>query len=282
MATTVSYNNFLSNKVNFLIDEKGSGKSKKINIGMNYNGKSFKIEVPNARMPWHVKSWNDDKSAAYSIPASALPPRGEKQSDEEYQQNCEIITKFFDELKAVNEKLIEFCHKNSTKIFGKKLSMELIQDRNNNFVKINEAGDYPDRISPKIQKVGVKLPDGNWEKTNKPDVKIYIQEKEDFVPKTYDTFDDLCEESKNWSSTKMIIRPRCYILAKGDFGISISSDTILAFPKSTKNQNPLDAFTKDDIVVSGVSSENTKNESEPIDSEAESESGSESESEEEK
>ena len=158
-------------------------KTKKISIMIKYNGKSFKVEVPNARMPWHVKSWNDDKSASYSIPASALPPRGEGQNDEEYQGNCETISKFFDELKGVNEKYIEFCEKNSKKIFGKKLSMELIQDRNNNFVKINEAGDYPDRISPKIQKVGVKQPDGTWEKTNKPDVKIMFRKKVNLIQK---------------------------------------------------------------------------------------------------
>ena len=280
MATTVSYKNFSSDGVNFEIIENGTGKAKKISIMIKYNNKSFKIEVPNARMPWHVKSWNDDKSASYSIPASALPPRGEGQTDEEYQANCEIISKFFDELKGVNEKFIEFCHENSKKIFGKKLSMELIQDRNNNFVKINEAGDYPDRISPKIQKVGVKQPDGTWEKTNKPDVKMYVQENSEFSQKTYDTFDDLCEASQGWSSTKMIIRPRCYILAKGDFGISVNADTILAFPKSIKNQNPLEAFTKDDIVVVKKDTESVeKEEKEPVDSEAETASESESEEE---
>jgi hypothetical protein len=280
MATTVSYKNFSSDGVNFEIIENGAGKTKKISIMIKYNNKSFKIEVPNARMPWHVKSWNDDKSASYSIPASALPPRGEGQKDEEYQANCETITKFFDELKGLNEKFIEFCHENSKKIFGKKLSMELIQDRNNNFVKINEAGDYPDRISPKIQKVGVKQSDGTWEKTNKPDVKIYVQDDGNFNPIAYDTFDDLCEASQGWSSTKMIIRPRCYILAKGDFGISLNADTILAFPKSAKNLNPLDAFTKDDIVVAKKETEIVeKEEKEPVDSEAESASESESEEE---
>ena len=279
MATTISYKNFTSTNVEFEIIEIGAGKTKKISIMIKYNGKSFKVEVPNARMPWHVKSWNDDKSASYSIPASALPPRGEGQNDEEYQGNCETISKFFDELKGVNEKYIEFCEKNSKKIFGKKLSMELIQDRNNNFVKINEAGDYPDRISPKIQKVGVKQPDGTWEKTNKPDVKIYVQEEGEFNSKTYDTFDDLCEASQGWSSTKMIIRPRCYILAKGDFGISVTADTILAFPKSTKNQNPLDAFTQDDIVIEKNVTESVEKVKEPVDSEAESASETESEEE---
>ena len=41
-------------------------------------------------MPWHVKSWNDDKSAKYTIPASALP-RGEKQSDENISKIVKLL-----------------------------------------------------------------------------------------------------------------------------------------------------------------------------------------------
>ena len=232
-------------------------------------------------MPWHIKSWNDDKNASYSIPASALPPRGDNQSEEEYQANCEVITKFFDELKSLNEQFVTFCHEKSKEIFGKKLSMDIIQDRNNNFVKINETGDYPDRISPKIQRVGVKQPDGTWEKTHKPEIKVYVHENGEFQQKTFETLDDLCEESQTWASTKMIIRPRCYLLAKGDFGISVTADTILAFPKSNEKRNPLDAFTQDDIVVSSKSESTEEKTDEPVDSEAEAEaeSGSESESE---
>ena len=77
----------------------------------------------------------------------------------------------------------------------------------------------------------------------------------------------------------MIIRPRCYILAKGDFGISVTADTILAFPKSTKNQNPLDAFTQDDIVIEKNVTESVEKVKEPVDSEAESASETESEEE---
>jgi hypothetical protein len=173
------------------------------------------IETPYCITPFGASPYDGgskglaDEAKSWSI---SLKAQGYQTQDDE---NKEMITKFFEFAKALDEKAIDYGITNSQTIFSKKydesqrgivadaLYTRLIKP---SAIDPNTGNPWPDKISLKISK-----------KDQLPDVMIFKDSPE---PITLDSWDTLKNIITKGSSLKAIIEVKLYFLNK-KFGINI-------------------------------------------------------------
>lgn len=140
-------------------------------------------------------------------------------SDTKEQNN---VTRWFEQLKAMDEFMIDFGVQYSREIFGQeytkdqRMIVEALYSRMIKKPKVNkETGEpYPERIQPKVMK--------QWEDTPSslngvPGVEVYTTSEK---PLTLDSWEDLQEVIPKGGSVTAIIQPRVWFVS-GKFGTTL-------------------------------------------------------------
>ena len=172
------------------------------------------VETPGAlNAVFGIKSFQkgDSGTSDYSINLSARALNKSEQDS---------VDSWYETWSKIDEKLIDFGVKHSKLIFGKQYSTkqrEVVSALYTPCVKKDEAGEYPSRLAPKIQRVRVK--EGSaWKPTDKPDILVFKQSTEAC---SYDSFEDLCKDCPAGTYVQAIIQPRLWFIS-GKFGLSLN------------------------------------------------------------
>jgi len=173
------------------------------------------IETPYCIAPFGASAYDGgakglaDDAKSWSI---TLKAQGYQQQDTE---NQELITKFFDFAKAIDEKAIDYGIANSQTIFSKKyeesqrgIVADALYSRciKPSGTDVNTGNPWPDKITLKVMK-----------KDQLPDVMIF---KDSSEPVHLDSWETLKNVITKGSSMKAIIEFRLYFLNK-KFGINV-------------------------------------------------------------
>jgi len=140
-------------------------------------------------------------------------------SDTKEQNN---VTRWFEQLKAMDEFMIDFGVQYSKEIFGQeytkdqRMIVEALYSRMIKKPKVNkDTGEpYPERIQPKVMK--------QWEETPSstngvPGVEVYTTSE---IPETIDSWEELQEVIPKGGSVTAIIQPRVWFVS-GKFGTTL-------------------------------------------------------------
>lgn len=201
------------------------------------------VETPCAlQTPFGVNCYQkgDSGSSDYSINVSARVQNKEEQK---------AVDAWFDQWKAIDEKMIDFGIEHSKDIFGKKYTEKqraVVEALYSRCVKQDDAGEYPARLAPKIQRVRVKEGDGKdakWNPTDKPDVMVFKQVGGDIEEIEYENFDPLVSDCPAGSSVQLIIQPRIWFIS-GKFGLSLNVVQMQIIPSKAVKKPKKYAFSK--------------------------------------
>jgi hypothetical protein len=179
------------------------------NAQILYDDKPMILETPYLKTPFGVTSYQKGQKLGHSITLM---------SSGTYTDSHEVITKFFNELKKMDEIMLTYGEKYSEMLFNKKMNRDEI-------IKIYDAGvrgkldakgvPYPDKISPKI--ISNELyneTNGNIETT--PKIVVF---KNSQTPLEINNWNDLEKVIEKGRSLRGIIQPKVYFL-KDRYGIT--------------------------------------------------------------
>ncbi len=179
------------------------------NAQIFYDNHNMILETPYLKNPFGLISYQKGNKIGYSITLM---------SSGTYTDSQETITKFFNELKKIDEIIINYGVKYSNILFGETMNKEEI-------IKIYDSGvrgkldskgiPYPDKISPKIIH-NYFYNENTQEKENSPKIVIFKNSK---IPIEINNWDDLNNIIEKGRSLRGIIQPKIYFL-KDRFGIS--------------------------------------------------------------
>jgi hypothetical protein len=196
------------------------------NAEILYQNQLFILETPYVKNPFGVTTYQKgENKCAYSITLM---------SSGTYTDTQEVITHFFNELKKLDQAMIDYGEKYSEILFGEKKSRNEVE-------KIYDAGvrgkldkfgvPYPDKISPKIL-------------IHKDKLKIVVF-KNSKSPLDIYTIDDLTNIIESGTSLRAIIQPRVYFM-KDKFGIVYEYHQIKLPSIVTKNEIKMGIYSFSD------------------------------------
>lgn len=153
-------------------------------------------------------------------------------SDTKEQNN---VTRWFEQLKAMDEFMIDFGVQYSREIFGQeytkdqRMIVEALYSRMIKKPKVNkETGEpYPERIQPKVMK--------QWEETptslnGVPGVEVYTTSE---IPLTIDSWMDLQEVIPKGGSVTAIMQPRVWFVS-GKYGTTLRVHKLKVIPREKR------------------------------------------------
>ncbi len=172
------------------------------NAQIFYNNKLMILETPYLKNPFGVTTYQKGNKEGHSITLMSCGT---------YTDSHEIIKKFFEELKKIDEYVINYGVKYSELLFGEKLNKEEVIKRYDAGVrgKLDAKGvPYPDKISPQII--------CNEDDENSPKIIVFKNSKK---PMEINNWDDLINIIEKGVSIRGLIQPKIYFL-KNKFGIT--------------------------------------------------------------
>ncbi len=172
------------------------------NAQIFYDNHNMILETPYLKTPFGLTSYQKGSKVGHSITLMSCGT---------YTDSQEIITKFFNELKKIDEIMITYGEKYSMLLFGKEMSREEIIQIYDSGVrgKLDTKGvPYPDKISPKIAHQD--------DDENMPKIVLFKNSK---IPLEINNWSDLENVIEKGRSLRGIIQPRVYFL-KDRYGIT--------------------------------------------------------------
>lgn len=172
------------------------------NTQIFYDNHNMILETPYLKTPFGLTVYQKGIKLGHSITLM---------SSGTYTDSQEIITKFFNELKKIDEIMITYGQKYSTLLFGKEMTRnEIIQIYNYGVRgKLDAKGlPYPDKISPKV------LYQDNNDST--PKIILFKNSKNPLEINSWNDLENFIEKGR---SLRGIIQPKVYFL-KDRFGIT--------------------------------------------------------------
>ncbi len=157
------------------------------------------LETPYLKNPFGLTSYQKGNKLGHSITLMSCGT---------YTDSQEVITKFFNELKKIDEIMIKFGEKYSELLFGEIMNEDEIKQIYDYGVrgKLDSKGiPYPDKISPRIVE----------NNNNTPKIIVFKNSK---TPLNIETWNDLQNNIEKGTSLRGIIQPKIYFL-KDKFGI---------------------------------------------------------------
>ncbi len=167
-----------------------------------YDNHIMILETPYLKTPFGVTSYQKGAKLGHSITLM---------SSGTYTDSQEVITKFFNELKKIDEVMITFGEKYSEMLFGKQMSREEIVQIYDSGVrgKLDAKGiPYPDKISPKV----ISQDNDN----NIPKIILFKNSKTPIEINSWSQLEEIIEKGR---SIRGIIQPKVYFL-KDRYGIT--------------------------------------------------------------
>lgn len=159
MSTTAIINvrNLDINRISFVVGQKKDGRNPPINI--KYDGQNFNLRLPRMSFPGGVLVRDGQKpgdSKSYSMIGSL---RGCDPYAKEQSSSTDDISKLYNFLLDLEEKIIAHATENSVKWFGKKRSEEAIRDAFKKLLRVSSDkvegeylpnGKYPPSVTIKV------------------------------------------------------------------------------------------------------------------------------------
>jgi hypothetical protein len=230
-ATVIRTNEFNPNTLEFTAPK--LNKKKKLCGYINKNNKNVAFETPHGLAPFGVSFYDPDNSGkrSYSINISAS---GKNPDDND------AINAYYEKWVEFDNLMVDYGVEHSKLIFGKQKSREVVLEAYTKVIKVDDEGEYPMRLSPKI-----KESYENQKATGKPDVKVFTKtDSGKYVQKHVNSYDDLVELVPKQSYVKAVIKPYMWFINK-KFGVSMSVAQLL-IEECEKNVLNECAFTLDD------------------------------------
>jgi hypothetical protein len=230
-ATVIRTNEFNPKTLEFTAPK--LNKKKKLCAYINKDNKNVAFETPHGLAPFGVSFYDPDNSGkrSYSINISAS---GKNPVDND------AINAYYEKWVGFDNLMIDYGVKHSKAIFGKARSRESVSDAYSKVIKVDDEGEYPMRLSPKI-----KESYENQKATGKPDVKVFTKtDSGKYVQKHINSYDELVELVPKQSYVKAVIKPYVWFINK-KFGVSMSVAQLL-IEECEKNVLNECAFTLDD------------------------------------
>lgn len=171
------------------------------NTQILYDNHNMILETPYLKTPFGLTSYQKGFKLGHSITLMSCGT---------YTDSQDIITKFFNELKKIDEIMITFGEKYSTLLFDKQMTHDEIVQIYDSGVrgKLDTKGvPYPDKISPKIMN-----------QDNDEDVPKIVLFKNSKNPLEINNWNDLENVIEKGRSLRGIIQPRVYFL-KDRYGL---------------------------------------------------------------
>lgn len=204
-------------------------KNERLQSILLYNGSPFYLETEWGRAPFGVTTFDGEKTDNYSVNISLTP-------DGDFVKN----------LLALDEKMIDFGIEHSMAIFKRKYNpnqRDVVRAMFTSSVKLDEKGEYPPRIAPKIQKKSVS--------DSSPQLLFYHSETEEVDIETYDQLTKLVTKG---SKIKALVSLRPWFIS-GRFGVAYTIQQILV-PKRSGGRPTTYAFNdKTGAVATKISAE---------------------------
>ncbi len=196
---------------------------------IRYDGKPMWLETPWCRAPFGVSSFNKgdtgniDWSVNFSAQSSGLD------TDED-------INSFFNQLRGMEDRLVEFGVTYSKTIFGEEHPAAIVRVLFNSFVKQDKEKKYAARISPKIPRLRSREDE---DAVDRPYIEFFRGSEE---PVELDSFEQLASFVPKGSCVRALIAPRLYFVS-GKFGVSWDVISMKAQSSSTSRPTGLTAFS---------------------------------------
>lgn len=232
-ATTVTPSNFNADNVEFTeprIKKNKDGVEKTISF-VRYDGKPMWLETEWFMSPFGVSYFKlgDTDNVNWSVNLS------EQANDLTTEEQA---THFFNQMRAMEQRMIEFATKYSQIIFGEEQPEVVVKALFNKFVKQDKEKKYPARISPKIPRARAR--DGDEEAPNRPYIEFFRGSVE---PVELTSFEQLAKLVPGRSCVRALIAPRIYFLKTKNFGISWDVISMKARVSSTSRPSGVTAFS---------------------------------------
>jgi hypothetical protein len=230
-ATVIRTNKFNPKTLEFTAPK--LNKKKKLCAYINKENKNVAFETPHGLAPFGISFYDPDNSGkrSYSISISAS---GKNPDDNG------AINAYYEKWVEFDNLMIEYGFTYAKQIFGKTRTRESVMDAYTRVIKVDDDGEYPMRLSPKI-----KESYENQKATGKPDVKVFTKtDSGKYVEKHINSYDELVKLVPKQSYVKAVIKPYMWFINK-KFGVSMSVAQLL-IEECEKNVLNECAFTLED------------------------------------
>jgi len=191
-------------------------KNERLQSYLLYNASTFYVETNFGRAPFGVKAFEGGDKTDYSLNISL-------------EQDDKLIQSFTE----LDEYMIDFAVEHSLLIFKKKYTSaqrEVVRAMYTSLVKKSDGGDYPPRISPKIQKKS------STDLT--PELLFYHSEEEEVEIESFSQLEKLVPKG---ARVKAIVSLRPWFVS-GRFGVNLTIQQILV-PKISTGKPTTYAFS---------------------------------------
>jgi len=191
-------------------------KNERLQSYLLYNSSTFYVETNFGRAPFGVKAFEGGDKTDYSLNISL-------------EQDDKLIQSFTE----LDEYMIDFAVEHSLLIFKKKYTSaqrEVVRAMYTSLVKKSDGGDYPPRISPKIQKKS------STDLT--PELLFYHSEEEEVEIESFSQLEKLVPKG---ARVKAIVSLRPWFVS-GRFGVNLTIQQILV-PKMSTGKPTTYAFS---------------------------------------
>lgn len=226
-----------------------------------YNNTPFLLETPALKVPFGVNRFGEKPDGsidaskalgAYSMNMSAVP----KDNTEERQA---IVKNFFDNLEAMDTRLLEYGVEHSKAIFGKvHNNKEVVEALFTPTIKRSEDKEgnaFPHRIAPKVP--------SDYDDDTKPSVKVFQESQQDLNVDGF-TFTELKEIVGKGTFVAAILQPRLWFIS-GKFGITWKVVQMKVHERKTFGKPTQYAFSDNSSDTEQRASDNeTSSETEPV------------------
>lgn len=246
----IASRNLNADNISFVIGQTKPGRNPPINF--KYEGQNLQIRLPKTNFPGGVIVRNDEKTGvtSYTLIGSlkGCDPYAKEHSAEE-----DDVSKFYNFLLDLEEKIIANAVENSVKWFGKKRSEEAIRDGFKRILNISSDkidGEYvPNGKYPPSFRVKVPVYD------NKVSTEIVDSERNP----VYATPESLVSIFPKGVEANLVISGSIYVIAGGGFGVTWRLNQAQVFPRARLTAADIFADDEDDGVTSSPAEE-TQNE----------------------
>lgn len=192
------------------------------------------FETYTLRAPFGVSKYIPEGGSVPEYSLTLVCPSDEDVS--KFNPNPKDVQKWFNEIKGLDELLIDVGVKNSAVIFGKEKKKEIVEELFKGMFKADKDGLYQPKIQPKIQKMREDREDPK-DKTKtvsvqieKPNVKVYLMDQPtdenpdpepESTPTEINSFEELMELVPKGSYVSAILQPKIWFVA-GKFGYTLN------------------------------------------------------------
>ncbi len=193
---------------NVSISKPKKNKDGKLVAYLNYGDKGFMIETPTLYSPFGVDRYEDDKKgivSKYNVSCIQRPANGESE---------ENVNNFFDFLRGLDEKMVDFLIENSETFFKEKLTNDDRKSVTRSYKKYAIVKENKDKKTGESYADSFKVSfQTNGDEKKGETVTPVISLLKGRTKVEISSFEDLVANVPKNSSVRMVIQPRIYMLA---------------------------------------------------------------------